>query len=104
MRIKNILDWKKIENLFLFTRQTWSKWKNEKRPIVNLIEKYFTNDELQEFLETNQIEKFELLKDLSKNELLDLIKLRNKQVLISEIAIKKCELTELQNKLNNEKI
>lgn len=99
MRIKNILDWKKIENLFLFTRQTWSKWKNEKRPIVNLIERYFSNDELQEFLETNQIKKFELIKELSESEVKELIKLRKNQILMSEIELKRKELTELQNQL-----
>lgn len=55
MRIKNEINYKILENLFLFTRQTWSKWKKEKRPIVELIEKSFTDEELKRFLETNEI-------------------------------------------------
>lgn len=64
MRIKNIFDYRVVENLFFFTRQTWSKWKKENRPIVNLIEIYFTNDDLKEFLETGKIQKQDRLKEL----------------------------------------
>ena len=67
MRIKNIIDWKKIEDLFIFTRQTWSKWKKENRPIVNLIEKYFDDKDIQEFLETGEIKKFENIKFITDN-------------------------------------
>ncbi|MFV0562208.1 hypothetical protein [Malaciobacter mytili] len=61
MRIKNEINYKILERLFLFTRQTWSKWKKEKRPVVELVEKYFTDEDLEEFLETNKIYKMELL-------------------------------------------
>jgi len=64
MRIKNLFDYKKIENLFLFTRQTWSKWKKEKRPIVNLLEKYFSDEDIEEFLKTGKISRFEEISDL----------------------------------------
>lgn len=67
MRIKNVIDWKKIEDLFIFTRQTWSKWKKENRPIVNLIEKYFDDKDIQEFLETGEIKKFENIKFITDN-------------------------------------
>ncbi|MCT7600299.1 hypothetical protein [Aliarcobacter butzleri] len=67
MRIKNVIDWKKIEDLFIFTRQTWSKWKKENRPIVNLIEKYFDDKDIQEFLETGEIKKFENIKLITDN-------------------------------------
>jgi hypothetical protein len=67
MRIKNVIDWKKIEELFIFTRQTWSKWKKENKPIVNLIEKYFEDKDIQEFLETGKIKKFENIKFITDN-------------------------------------
>lgn len=35
------------------------KWKKEGRPIINLLEKYFTKEDLAEFLETGKIEKME---------------------------------------------
>ncbi len=59
MRLKNILDYKIVMELFQFSRQSWNNWKKENRPIVLLIEKYFTNQDLQEFLDTGKISKFE---------------------------------------------
>lgn len=39
--------------------KTISNWKKEKRPIINLLLKYFTKEDLQEFLEFGKINKFE---------------------------------------------
>lgn len=64
MRIKNIINYKIIEDLFCFTRQTWSKWKSDKRPIVELIEKYFSDDDLKDFLQNGKIKRFEEIEDL----------------------------------------
>ena len=36
-----------------------SNWKKEKRPIMNFLYKYFTKEDLQEFLETGKISKLE---------------------------------------------
>lgn len=47
------------------TVRTISNWKTEKRPIISLLEKYFSKTELEEFLETGGIEKFEALEGLS---------------------------------------
>lgn len=41
------------------TPKSVSNWKNEKRPIISLLYKYFTKEELEEFLETGKIEKVE---------------------------------------------
>jgi len=60
-RIKNILQYQLLEKLFDFSRPTWNKWKKEERPIVHLIEKYFTNEDLHEFLETKKVSKMETL-------------------------------------------
>ena len=58
----NKIHYKKVEQLFSFTRQTWAKWQKENRPIVTLIEKYFNDEDLEEFLNTNEIQKMENLK------------------------------------------
>jgi hypothetical protein len=50
-----------------FTRNTFYVWKREGRPIIALLERYFTKNELNEFLETKKIERFEhstLLEDV----------------------------------------
>lgn len=39
--------------------KTVSNWKKEKRPIMNFLYKYFTKEDLQEFLETGKISKLE---------------------------------------------
>lgn len=41
--------------LMCFSRNTFFVWKREKRPIVSLLEKYHTKEELEEFLETGKI-------------------------------------------------
>lgn len=49
--------------LFQFSRQSWNNWKKEKRPIITLLEKYFTKEDLEEFLETGKISNFEILEE-----------------------------------------
>lgn len=48
-----------ISLLFQTTRQTVYNWKREQRPIITLITKYFTKDELEEFLNTGHIARLE---------------------------------------------
>ncbi len=43
------------------SRKTIYRWKEEQRPIINLLEKYFTQEDLQEFLETSKISKYDQL-------------------------------------------
>jgi hypothetical protein len=100
MRIKNTIDWRLLESLFVFTRQAWSNWKKENRPIVNLIEKYFTDAEIKEFLENNKIEKLDLIKDKSTEDLKELIQLKNSQDIIEKIEKKKQEIRDLEKQLN----
>lgn len=45
--------------LFSTAEGTYYKWKREERPIILLLEKYFTKEDLEEFLETGKIRKFE---------------------------------------------
>ena len=50
---------KTIAKLFDVHQNTVSNWKKENKPGLNLIFKYFTKEELEEFLETGKIEKME---------------------------------------------
>lgn len=52
---------------------TYYLWKRNKRPVIELLEKYFSNEELIEFLETGKINKMEnTLDDERINELLEI--------------------------------
>jgi hypothetical protein len=50
-----------LSDLLGNSHKTISNWKKEKRPIINLLYKYFLKEELKEFLETGEIKKFEKL-------------------------------------------
>ncbi len=50
---------KKIAELIGNNDKTIYRWKKEGRPIINLLEKYFTKENLEEFLSTGKIDKFE---------------------------------------------
>ena len=45
--------------LFSTAEGTFYKWKKQERPIVLLIEKYFTKEDIEEFLQTGKISKCE---------------------------------------------
>ena len=79
--------------------KTISNWKKEKSPIINLLYKYFKKEELQEFLETGKIQKQELIKDLSLNDLTNLSKLKE-QVILNEIKRTEEKLLALKSQLN----
>jgi len=49
--------------IFNTAEGTYYKWKRENRLIIALLEKYFTQSDLEEFIETSKISKFELLKE-----------------------------------------
>lgn len=48
-----------MAKLFDTAEGTYYKWKKEKRPIISLLEKYFTKEDLEEFLEYSTVEKLE---------------------------------------------
>lgn len=50
---------KPIIKLMNFSRNTYYVWKREGRPIISLLEKYFTKEELEEFLQTGKISALE---------------------------------------------
>ena len=73
-----------MADLFSASEGAYYKWKREKRPIIVLLEKYHSKEELEEFLETGKIQKQELIKDLSLDDLTNLYKLKE-QLILDEI-------------------
>ncbi len=51
-----------MTKLFDISRPTYYKWKKEKRPIVIFIEKYFSDEEILEFLKFDSIEQLDICK------------------------------------------
>ena len=54
--------------LFGFSKNTYYSWKREKKPIIELLNKYFTKDELLEYIETDKISNMQLLEDFKAKE------------------------------------
>lgn len=52
-------------NLFNVSINTYYNWKKEDRPIINLLDKYFSKEDLEEFLKTGEITKLEKVKTTS---------------------------------------
>jgi hypothetical protein len=48
-----------MSDLFKYSPQTYFNHKKEKRPILELLEKYFGKEDIEEFLNTGKIQKFE---------------------------------------------
>ncbi|MDN5086889.1 hypothetical protein O8C74_07385 [Aliarcobacter butzleri] len=74
-----------MAKLFSTAEGTYYKWKKENRPIINLLAKYFTKEELEEFLTTGEISKQELTKNLSVNEIQELIKDGHNKKILEQI-------------------
>lgn len=73
------------------------RWKKEKRPVINLLYKYFTKEELQEFVETGEIKKQELIKDFSLEDLKNINK--RKELILDEIKSTEDKLLALKAQL-----
>ena len=54
--------------LFGFSKNTYYSWKREKKPIIELLNKYFTKDELLEYIETDKISNMQLIEDFRAKE------------------------------------
>lgn len=48
-----------LSQLFGHTAKSVSNWKKEKRPVVQLVHKYFSNEDIEEFLTTEKIQRLE---------------------------------------------
>lgn len=75
---------KAILKLLDVSDKTFYNWRKEKRPIIKLCEKYFTKEDLEEFLETEKISKFESQITNEKNRII-LDKINKKQQEIEEL-------------------
>jgi hypothetical protein len=53
--------------LFSFSRPTYYKWKRENVKVIQLLEKYFSKEELEEFIKTGKISRFENLDTLDSD-------------------------------------
>lgn len=62
------------------------KWKKQNRRIIDLLENYFSLQDLNEFINTGKISKFELIKDIDLEELEYLFK--NKELIYKIAEIK----------------
>lgn len=69
--------------------KTVSNWKKENRPIMIFLHKYFTKEDLQEFLKTGKVSKLESKITNEKN-----------KVILDEINKKQQEIEELKAQLN----
>lgn len=87
-----------VLKLMCFSRNTFYVWKREKRPIIKLLNKYFTDIELEEFVLTGKINKQELVKDLSIEDLESISSLKQ-ELIKKEIELHKQRLEELEIKL-----
>ena len=93
------MDRKLVSNLLGISEKSFYRWRGE-RKIFSLLEKYFTNNDLQDFLENDRIEKLELIKDKTTDDIKKLLQVENNQSIIEKIEKKKQEIRNLENKLN----
>ncbi len=56
-----------IKKILDIADKTYYNWKNQNRPIINLLENNFTEKDMQEFLKTGEIQKFKNFKYLYNN-------------------------------------
>lgn len=54
-----------IADILEVSERTIFRWKNENKLVTELLDKYFTDKDLEEFLNTRKINRFELFKDFS---------------------------------------
>ena len=50
------------------TLASYYNWDNQNRSIIKLLEKYFSSDDLKEFLETGEIKEFDRFEELKQIE------------------------------------
>lgn len=59
--MRRVIKTKTISNLMENTPETIRNWIKIKRPIISFLNKYFTNDDIKEYLETKRISRIETL-------------------------------------------
>ncbi len=58
-----------MSKLFDYNATTFYSWKKQNRPIISLVEKYFTDDELIEFISSGKVDKYDDIDSLIDNSL-----------------------------------
>lgn len=84
------------------TFYNWQK-EEEKRKILKLLKKYFKLQEIEEFLQTGKIQKYDFVKNFSQEEIEQLIVNAQRNHIEEQIMIKMKEIQELQFQLTNNK-
>lgn len=56
-----------MANLFSASEGAYYKWKRENRPIIQLVDKYLSKENIEEFLKTGKIQKFETISYIIDN-------------------------------------
>lgn len=79
-----------IKKILSIADKTYYNWKNEERPIIALLEKYFTAEDLNEFLEVGSIKRLESSGEESLEPMMiDYVLYNLQEKLDKEILIKK---------------
>ncbi len=85
-----------MSKLLNISEKSYYRWKKKDHSkLIDLIETHFTKEELQEFLETGKIEKQEIIKKLSFDELKN-IKEFKRQLISDEIKRMQEKIEELK--------
>ena len=95
------MDRKLISQLLGISEKSFYRWK-EQRAIFKLFSKYFTDNEIKEFLDTGKIEKFDIISNKSVDELKELLSIKNEQLILDEITRTEEKLLALKSQLNNQ--
>lgn len=81
-----------IKKVLDIADKTYYNWKKEQRPIISLIEKYFTKEELEEFLKTGKVERLDVISGCSTNELKTLLANSHNETILAQIEELKRQL------------
>lgn len=87
MKIKN----ENLANLLEVSKQSISNYKREKPRLIEFFYRYFTNENIEDFLEFNEINKFEKIKELDDKEL--------NTIVINSFSFKILNLKEIEKRV-----
>lgn len=88
-----------MSKLLDISENGYYRWKSKDHTkLINLIETYHSKEDLEEFLETGKIQKQEMIKDLSLNDLKNMKEFKN-QLILDEISRTEEKLETLKKQL-----
>jgi hypothetical protein len=90
-----------ISKILGIARRTYFHWQKDEDKCfaINLFNKYFTKEELEEFIETGKILRCDLAKDIPLEDLKNFDNLKHRLLVSAEIAKKKQEIKDLEDSL-----